>query len=113
MSEADFTTRLTKDLVADGAIVFPIVGGMMQGGWPDRAVWHRSWHGLIELKGERTPLSQRQHFNLGLLWKRRPGSVWIAREPGILQHPVTLDEVARFTSGTEMIDAILKWLEQL
>lgn len=78
-SEAEFTAWFTKILVADGAIVVPIIGTMMQSNWPDRLVYHRDWHGLCELKKATGKLSPAQRVNLSKLWDRRPGCAVVLR----------------------------------
>lgn len=77
--EGRITAILTKMLEHDGAIVIPTVAGQLQSGWPDRVVYHRRWHGLMEIKANSNRLTPRQAHNLTKLRRRRPTGAYVIR----------------------------------
>jgi hypothetical protein len=75
----EFTVWLKLILELDGGVVVPLVAGSKASGWPDRLLYHRRWHGLLELKKSTGKLSGRQAKNIKTLWRRRPGCVAVLR----------------------------------
>ena len=84
--ETPWTRELCEDLRKHNAVVRALVGSSMQGrGLPDRLIWHRWWHGLVEFKGRDTTLRPEQVTTIRDMWQRCPGSVYVVREPGLIE----------------------------
>ncbi len=79
--ESEFTARIRDEVVADGGIFIPLVATQMTSGWPDRLVYHRLWHGLLEFKAIKGALDDRQRVNIRDLRRRQPTHVVVVREP--------------------------------
>jgi hypothetical protein len=73
-------------------MVFPIVGGVIQGegysgqpsGYPDIILDHPRYHGYIEFKGEKTKLRADQKLVIQKL-KETGANVYIVRSPNIIE----------------------------
>lgn len=103
MSEMTFTHEICSGLKMLGADVFAIVGGKMQAsGYPDRLVTHRDWMGMLEFKGATTPIRLAQKIRMEGINRKRPGTCWVVREPGILCLPCGT-EVAKFRNAEELL----------
>ena len=81
MRESESTARLMREIEDDGGVTIPLVGSYMSSGWPDRLVYHRLWHGLIELKAPRGKLSDQQRASLRKLRERRSAHAVVVRFP--------------------------------
>lgn len=111
MTESEWTRQIDKQLEDLNAVVIRIVGGMMQApGLPDRCVWHSRWHGWLEFKGERTPLSTIQKKRIDDLNARVAGSTFVCRYSADGSHEIQNsvgDCIGTFTSGKQLIDALV------
>ena len=80
--ECKRTRDLCTDLRARGAMVFAVVGSVMQEpGWPDRYVHHVWWSGWIEFKDGTRRLTPKQQYVIRELNARRPCSAFVVRFP--------------------------------
>ena len=109
--EHDFTKWLKQELVEDGAVMVPMVAGHMTSGWPDRLVYHRLWHGLLEIKARAGRLRADQRANLRRLRERRPGHAFVVREPGVIEDEAG-NVCGTFTSGAELIALLVQLTEE-
>lgn len=113
MLESDFTSWTSKQIVQCGGIVIPLIGGSMTKGWPDRLVFHREWHGLIEFKAPRGKLREDQRINLERLNLVSPGHAVVARagKDGI-NHTIENgagETIARFVHGRSLLNALKEY----
>lgn len=84
--ESKWTAKVVKEAREIGTLVFAIVGSEMQEpGWPDRHFTHRRWSGFLEFKGKVTRVKPKQAIIIRELNRRKPGSAYIVRWPGLVQ----------------------------
>lgn len=102
--EMIFTKRVCRELVDDGAVIFPIVASVKQPpGWPDRLVVHRHCMVLLEFKGENTPISPAQrvvHTSL----ERRGRYAFFIRAPNEIWHGSAL--IGTFDHGMDLMEKL-------
>lgn len=81
--ETIFTARVTKEMRACNALVYPIIAcEQTPPGYPDRVVWHTYWQGWLEFKAEHTCLGIHQAHVIRELNRRKAGSAYVVREAG-------------------------------
>lgn len=82
MNETQWTKTITDDMKKCNAMVFAIVGSLMQEpGWPDRFISHSVWQGHLEFKGVKTKLEAKQAFIVRELNRRKEGTAYVIRQP--------------------------------
>ena len=107
-----FRGRICKELRAQNALVFPIIGGRIVGnvsqnpGLPDVYVVHRYIRGIwLEFKAEKGKLSEKQFVTIREMNDRAVDIAFIARAPGILENEFG-DMFGSFRNGRELIQLI-------
>lgn len=121
--EKVFRNRICKELRAQNALVFPIIGGKIVGnniytqrenniytqnpGLPDIYVVHRYIGGIwLEFKAEKGKLSEKQRITIREMNARAAKTIaFIARSPGILENEFG-DMFGSFRNGRELIQLI-------
>lgn len=125
MTESEWTRAVVMPaLKSCNCMVFAVVGGaaqrsdsreerapvvMQQPGWPDRYVHHKYWAGWLEIKGEKTRVTDLQAKVMRELNNRRPGSAFVLRLPGLIESESgeTLADLSGFEwTGIELIRAL-------
>lgn len=73
--ESKLTKRLSDELEKIGGELVVISGNRRVAGYPDRALMHRVWRGLVEVKTLAYSLEPHQKKTIERLWKRCPWGV--------------------------------------
>ena len=105
-SESDFRKWLVPGLEAVNADVTRNVASVVsRPGLPDLTIVHKWWIGFIEVKGEKTALRKAQQLVMRGMNKRRPGSAYIIRAPGIIESEEG-KILGHFTSCRELLEKL-------
>ena len=107
--EMIFTKRVCRELVEDGAVIFPIVASVKQPpGWPDRLVVHRTAMVLLEFKGPTTPVGRAQEVVHNQLLRRGKYAFFI-RAPNEIWHGSAM--VATFSTGADLMEKLRAYIQ--
>lgn len=106
MKESEWTRKICKELEQHNALVFAIVGGPMQTvALPDRYVHHAYWCGWLEFKGAQTRLTPLQKKRIDELNRRRGGSAFVVRYPGLIESTDGI-QLGVFHNTTQLLEAL-------
>lgn len=113
--EKVFRNRICKELRAQNALVFPIIGGKIERenniytqnpGLPDVYVIHRYIGGIwLEFKAEKGKLSEKQRITIREMNLRIADIAFVARSPGVLENE-NGEIFGGFINGRELIQLI-------
>ena len=125
MVEKEFRNRICKELRAQNALIFPIIGGKIERenniytqnpGLPDVYVVHRYFGNVdgcgggiwLEFKAEKGKLSEKQRITIREMNVRAINIAFIARAPGYLENELG-DPLGSFNNGKELIELIRRY----